>query len=168
MYNMINILKLLCVKHARGKRINPESSHHKIHFFYFFNLYIYVRWWMFTVVTVITTASACKLDHYAVHVCVQLLSRVWLSVAHQAPLSMGFSRPEYWSDLPFPSPGDLPDPGIKLLSPDAPTLADRFSFLTPSHLYTFDLYSAVCQLYLNKTGRKQTKKKYLASVSPVL
>ena len=33
--------------------------------------------------------------------------------ACQAPLSMGFSRQEYWSELPFPSPGDLPDPGIK-------------------------------------------------------
>ena len=40
----------------------------------------------------------------------------WI-VAHQAPLSMGFSRQEYWSELPFPSPGDLPDPGIKLGSP---------------------------------------------------
>ena len=37
-----------------------------------------------------------------------------LYVAHQAPLSMGFSKQEYWSGLPFPSPGDLPDPGIKL------------------------------------------------------
>ena len=35
------------------------------------------------------------------------------TVAHQAPLSMGFSRQEYWNGLPFPSPGDLPDPGIK-------------------------------------------------------
>ena len=35
------------------------------------------------------------------------------TVAYQAPLSMGFSRQEYWSGLPFPSPGDLPDPGIK-------------------------------------------------------
>ena len=35
------------------------------------------------------------------------------TVAHQAPPSMGFSRQEYWSGLPFPSPGDLPDPGIK-------------------------------------------------------
>ena len=35
------------------------------------------------------------------------------TVAHQAPLSMEFSRQEYWSGLPFPSPGDLPDPGIK-------------------------------------------------------
>ena len=39
------------------------------------------------------------------------------TIAHQSPLSMGFSRWEYWSDLPFPSPGDLPDPGIKPRSP---------------------------------------------------
>ena len=38
------------------------------------------------------------------------------SVAHQAPLSMGFPKQEYQSGLPFPSPGDLPDPGIKLAS----------------------------------------------------
>ena len=53
---------------------------------------------------------------------VKLLSRVELfaipwTVAHQAPLSMGFSRQEYWSGLPFPSPGNLPDPGIELRSP---------------------------------------------------
>ena len=40
----------------------------------------------------------------------------WI-VAHQAPLSIGFSRQEYWSGLPFPSPGDLPDPGIEPRSP---------------------------------------------------
>ena len=39
------------------------------------------------------------------------------SVAHPAPLPMGFSRQEYWSGLPFPSPGDLPDPGIEPRSP---------------------------------------------------
>ena len=39
------------------------------------------------------------------------------TVASQAPLSMGFPRKEYWSGLPFPSPGDLPHPGIKLKSP---------------------------------------------------
>ena len=48
--------------------------------------------------------------------CVQLFSTLW-SVAHQAPPSMGFSRQEYWRGLPFPSPGDLPDPGIKPGSP---------------------------------------------------
>ena len=40
------------------------------------------------------------------------------TVAHQAPLSMEFSRQEYWSGLPFPSPGDLPDPGIEPGSPE--------------------------------------------------
>jgi len=39
------------------------------------------------------------------------------TIAHQAPLPMGFPRQEYWSGLPFPSLGDLPDPGIKLASP---------------------------------------------------
>ena len=53
-----------------------------------------------------------------VKVKVKSLSRVGLfvtpwTVAHQAPPSMGFSRQEYWSGLPFPSPGDLPDPGIE-------------------------------------------------------
>ena len=42
---------------------------------------------------------------------------IW-TVACQASLSMEFSRQEYWSGLPFPSPGDLPDPGIKLGSPE--------------------------------------------------
>jgi len=47
---------------------------------------------------------------------VQLFETPW-TVAGQAPLSMGFSRQEYWSGLPFPSPGDLPNPGIKPWSP---------------------------------------------------
>ena len=50
------------------------------------------------------------------------------TVARQAPLSMGFSRQEYWSGLPFPSPGDLPDPGIK---PTSPALAGGFFFVEP-------------------------------------
>ena len=43
-------------------------------------------------------------------------------MAHQAPLPMEFSRQEYWSELPFPSPGDLLDPGIKPKSPVSPAL----------------------------------------------
>ena len=49
---------------------------------------------------------------------VRLFATLWTG-AHQAPQSIGFSRQEYWSRLPFPSPGDLPDPGIK---PRSPTL----------------------------------------------
>ena len=54
------------------------------------------------------------------------------TVAHQAPLSMGFSRQEYWSGLPFPSPGGLPDPGIE---PPSPALqVDSFSSKPPGEL----------------------------------
>ena len=53
----------------------------------------------------------------------RLLSHVWLFVAHQAPLSMGFSRQEYWSGLPLPLAGNLPDPGIEPESAAAPALA---------------------------------------------
>ena len=49
------------------------------------------------------------------------------TVAHQAPLSMGFSRQDYWSGLPFPSPGDLPDPGTESTSLVSPALAGGFS-----------------------------------------
>ena len=47
---------------------------------------------------------------------VRLFATPW-TVAHQAPLFLGFSRQEYWSGMPFPSPGDLPNPGIKPRSP---------------------------------------------------
>ena len=46
---------------------------------------------------------------------VRLFVTLW-TAAHQAPLFMEFSRQEYWSGLLFPSPGDLPDPGVELLS----------------------------------------------------
>ena len=59
--------------------------------------------------------------------CLTLLWPLW-SVAHQTPLSMGFPRQEYWSGLPFPSPGDLSNLGIE---PVSPVLADGF-FTTES------------------------------------
>ena len=48
------------------------------------------------------------------------------TVAHQAPLSMGFSRQKYWGGLPFPTPGDLSNPGIKPMSLTSPALSGRF------------------------------------------
>ena len=56
------------------------------------------------------------------------------TVAHQAPLSMGFPRQEYWSGLPFPSPGDLPNPGIK---PTTPVLTGGFFTVEPSRKLTY-------------------------------
>ena len=55
---------------------------------------------------------------------IQLFATPW-TVAFQAPLSMGFSRQEYWSGLPFPSPEDLPNPEIKPVSLASPALAGR-------------------------------------------
>ena len=52
-------------------------------------------------------------------------STLW-TVAHQAPLSMGFPRQGYWNELPFPSPGNLSDPGIELESLVSPALAGGF------------------------------------------
>ena len=56
---------------------------------------------------------------------VRVLVILW-TVPCQAPLSMGFSGQEYWSVLPFPSPGDLPAPGIEPVIPASPELAGRF------------------------------------------
>ena len=76
---------------------------------------------------------------------VLILSTPW-TVAHQAPLSIGFSRQEYWSGVLFPSPGDLPDPGIE---PGSPALAGGFFYqlccqslvLVPSGCYNRILQS---------------------------
>ena len=56
---------------------------------------------------------------------VRLFATPWI-VAHQAPLSMEFSRQEYWSGLPFPAPGDIPDPGIEPTFLVSPELAGEF------------------------------------------
>ena len=62
---------------------------------------------------------------------VQLFVTSW-TVAYEDPPSMGFSRQKYWSGLPFPSPGDLPDPGI---GPESPTLqADALPSKLPGML----------------------------------
>ena len=58
------------------------------------------------------------------------------TVAHQAPLSMGFSRQEYWSGLPFPSPGDLPDPGINPSLLHCRQILYQLSY-EGRHMYTF-------------------------------
>ena len=64
----------------------------------------------------------CMLSHFS-HI--QLFVTLW-TVARQAPLPMGFSRQEYWSGLPFLSPGDVPHPGIKPESLTSPALVGRF------------------------------------------
>ena len=72
-----------------------------------------------------------------------LLFAIPRTVAHQAPLSMGFPRQEYWSGLPFPPPGDLPHPGIK---PVSPALAGGFFTAEPPRnpqVSQVDIYNAL-------------------------
>ena len=75
---------------------------------------------------------SCVLSH------VRLLVTSWTG-AHQVPLSVGFSRQEYWSGLPLPSPGDLPNPGIEPVSPVSPALADKFFITVQPILYPTDM-----------------------------
>ena len=63
-------------------------------------------------------------------ICVQLFATLW-TVVHQASLSMEFSRQEYWSGLPYPPPGDLPDPGMEPAPLMTPALVGVF-FTTSS------------------------------------
>ena len=78
-------------------------------------------------------------------VCVCVFRHVWLfatlwAVACQAPLSVGFPRQEYWSELPFPLPGDLSDPGIKPTSCVAPALGGEFITTEPPGKFYYHLY----------------------------
>ena len=90
---------------------------------------------------------------YNVCVCVCALSHVPLfaipwTVALQAPLSMGFCRQEYWRGLPFPSPGDLPDPGVEpasLSSPSPPRWAGGFSSVVLPGRPVMSCYTLVVQ-----------------------
>ena len=92
--------------------------------------------------------SLCMLSLFN---CVQLSSTPW-TVDCQAPLSMGLSRQEYWSELPFPSLGDLSDPGIKTVSPASPALAGWFFTTTAPGKY-------YCTKVSIQLKNKQTNKK---------
>ena len=74
----------------------------------------------------------------------RLLVTPW-TVAQQAPLSMGFSRHEYWSGLPCPPPGDVPNPGIEPVSLKSPALAGEF-FTTSA------AWEALCDLEGDESG----------------
>ena len=76
----------------------------------------------------LTSTCPCMLS------CVQLSATLW-TIAHQIPLSMGFSQQEYGSGLPFPSPGDRPHPGIKPMSPVSIALAGGFFTTEPPEKY---------------------------------
>ena len=92
-------------------------------------------------------------------VIVKLLSLVCLFEtpcigAHQVPLSMEFSRQEYWVGLPFPTPKDLPDPGIELLSLAAPALAGEFFTTEPPGKPSLNFIT--CQFIVHTLKQKKT------------
>ena len=100
--------------------------------------------------------SYCQQD--IKHACVCMLncfSRVWLFVtswivAHQAPLSMGILKARYWSGLPSPSPGDLPNPGVKPTSLKSPALTGRFfttSATCEAHKTCMVISKSHCDVY---------------------
>ena len=70
------------------------------------------------------------LEYACVLSCIRFFATPW-TVAHQAPLSIGFPRQEYWSGLPFSPPGDLPYPGTEPVSLKSPALAGRFFGTAP-------------------------------------
>ena len=117
-----------------------------------------LNFWFKFFLSYLKNHSACMLSCF---------SRVWLSVilwavAHQAPLSMEFSRQEYWSGLPCPPPGDLPDPRIESTSIMSPALAGGF-FTTSTSWETWAcLYSTkkLCWLLV----ALKTKSKFLKLV----
>ena len=77
---------------------------------------------------------------YSVPLVMSDYATLWTAV-HQAPLSMGFSRKEYWSGLPRPPPGDLPDPGIEPMSPASCAL--QAASLALSHQRRY-----ICYIYI--------------------
>ena len=77
---------------------------------------------------------------------VQLFGNPW-TVAHQAPLPMGFSRQEHWSGLPFPTPEDIPDPRIEAASLVSPSLSGEFFIISA----TWEALSR------DKAGRKEMR-----------
>ena len=91
-------------------------------------------WWWTGKPGVLQSMESQRFRHNWVTELTELLSHVWFFVtpwtaASQAPLSMWFSREEYWSGLPFPPPGHLPDPEIKPMSPPWQTNSLPLSYL---------------------------------------
>ena len=104
--------------------------------------------WLFTI------PVAQYRTNLAQRFCAGMFRRVWLfvtpwTVNSQAPLSMIFSRQQYWSGLPFPPPEDLPNPGIEPASPESPALVCRFFTTEPpakpmtSHKWSAQSFSRV-------------------------
>ena len=92
--------------------------------------------------------------------CVSDFAAPW-TVAHQAPLSMGFSKQEHWSGLPLPSPGNLAHPGTESESPPSPVSAGRFFTTAPPEkpIVAENLLNVVKDEYLQKEETESITKR---------
>ena len=90
----------------------------------FFGLFVF--FFFFCIISYLNLYCCCPVLN-----CVHLFLTPW-TVAHQASLSMGFPKLKYWRVLPFPPPSDLPDPGVKPVTPMLPELAGRFFTIEPT------------------------------------
>ena len=93
-----------------------------------------------------STREARPTTVYIRHAHARLFATPW-TIARRAPLSMGFSRQEYWSMLPCPPPGDLPDPGTEPVSFMSPAMASRF-FTTSATWEAPHVCEMHCQIIL--------------------
>ena len=103
----------------------------------------------------------------------QSLTTPWtVALCNQSPLSMGFPRQEYWSELPFPSPGDLPDPGMEPASPalqaDSLLLSHQGSLLNHHIVYLKYMQFLFMQLYLSKAEKGKYNTTNSCRTSPQL
>ena len=110
-----------------------------------------------------TTARGVLLLLFSHQLCLTLFATPW-TVACQASLSMGFPRQEYWSELPFLSPGDLPNPGIK---PSSPALAGRvFTTESPGKSHKRHNIHIIGMLKNERKKWKEYWKQYWLKISP--
>ena len=116
----------------------------------YFCYFMLVYNWLTVLSCVVSSVQQSDSDIHIEKKKLSCFSGVWIfatlwTVACQAPQSMGFSRQEHWNGLPFPSPGDLPDPGTEPESPVAPAL--QADSLLPSHLGSPDIHIHVSILF---------------------
>ena len=113
-------------------------------------IFLLTHWFFFLFLSLVQVSCWISVEFFSLLIVLCMLSclsHIWLfvtlwTVAHQAPLSIGFSRQGYWSGLPYTPPGDLLDPGIEPKSLTLPALADRF-FTTSA---TWEAHSFIIQL----------------------
>ena len=117
---------------------------------YFTSCSFFLKNWNIVIYNVVLVSDVCVCVCARARACMCLpshFSHIWLfvtlwTVACQSPLSIGFSRQEYWSGLLCPSPGNLPNPGIELSSPEAPAL--QVDSLKPSNWKSIHTRVCVC------------------------